>query len=307
MQGPTLNVVMYHYVRDLARTKFPGLKAMDLSAFRKQVDGFRENYEMASLESALAFLAGQYQPRRPMCLLTFDDGVKEHYSEVTPLLASRGIEGLFFIVTGCIESGVVAAVHKNHFLTAELGFAKWRKLFLDRLLAMGGAMPAVDAGVASRTYPWDEESAAQFKYFFNFLIPAALRDRVVADLFSEQLGDEGEFARNLYVSWAEAKQMQAEGMVLGGHTNTHRSLSSMDPEERRADLRECRRLLDQRVKHQYRTPFSYPYGKRDSFTQDSIERLCELNFCCAFSTEMGANQPGTDPYVIQRVDCNRAA
>src|SRR5215470_5585259 len=98
-----LRVVMYHYVRDLPRTQFPRLKGILIDDFRQQVDELSSKYEMASVESALDFMTGEYRPRRDLCLLTFDDGLKEHYAYVTPILAETGIQGLFFLITGCLE------------------------------------------------------------------------------------------------------------------------------------------------------------------------------------------------------------
>ena len=59
-----LRVVMYHYVRDLPRTQFPRLKGMLTEDFRHQVNELSSIYEMASIESALDFMTGEYRPRR---------------------------------------------------------------------------------------------------------------------------------------------------------------------------------------------------------------------------------------------------
>jgi peptidoglycan/xylan/chitin deacetylase (PgdA/CDA1 family) len=307
MDQPTLTVVMYHYVRAAERNPFPALKSMDLDSFVRQVNELRSRYEMATLESALALLRGEYMARRPLCLLTFDDGVQDHYQEVGPVLADRGIQGVFFLVTGCMEEGVVAAVHKNHFLTAGLGFAEWQRRFRSRARAMGVEMPDGDAATAVRTYPWDTADVAAFKYAFNFQLPAAERDAIVDELFAEEFGDESTFARELYLSWDDARDMQCDGMVFGGHTHRHQPLASLSPAQLRTDLEECRRILDLRLRPQPQTPFSYPYGKRDSFTAEAARRLRELEFCCAFSTESGRNQAGADRFAIQRVDCKHAA
>jgi peptidoglycan/xylan/chitin deacetylase (PgdA/CDA1 family) len=302
-----LLVVMYHYVRGAGRNPFPALKSLEADLFRRQVDALRSRYEMATLESALALLRGEYRGRRPLCLLTFDDGVKDHYREVTPVLVDRGIQGLFFLVTGCMEEQVVATVHKNHFLTAQLGLAEWQRRFVERAGRMGVALPAVDGEAAARTYPWDTPEAAAFKYRFNFRLPAAAREPVVAELFAEEFGAEAAFARELYVSWEEARRMQMGGMVLGGHTHRHEALAAMPAAEMERDLAECRRILDLRMLPQPQTPFSYPYGKRDSFTGAAVERLRQLDFCCAFSTEAGRKGVGADCYALQRVDCRQAA
>ena len=128
-----LHVVMYHYIRDLPNTLFPRIKGMLISDFCKQLTLLQDHYEMATLQSALDFLGGSYTPTQDLCLLTFDDGLKEHYTEVTPLLVDSGIQGLFFPITSCLEGQCVAPVHMNHFLIAELDFEFYQRAFLQRL------------------------------------------------------------------------------------------------------------------------------------------------------------------------------
>ncbi len=301
-----LHVVMYHYVRDLPRTRFPRLKAMLARDFREQVTALSGTYEMCGLDAAIDYLEGRYQPKRPLCLLTFDDGVKDHYYEATAELASRKIPGLFFLITDCVENRRVAPVHMNHFLTASLDFAAYRAEFLERVGPAAAALSRVDIPVARRTYVWDDEQAAIFKYFFNFLLEPVVRDEAIAGMFERHVGPEREFADSLYVSWDEARQMQNEGMILGGHTHRHRPCSSLTEAELTEDLSLCRRLLDANLAPQPLWPFSYPYGKADSYTPQTVAELQRLGFHCSFSTEPGSNQPGAGLFAIRRVDCKVA-
>ena len=304
-----LHVVMYHYVRDLPRTAFPRIKGMLVDDFVRQVDGLAERFEMAGLESALDFLAGRYEPSRDLCLLTFDDGVREHYDTVTPILAERGIQGLFFLITGCLTDRRVAEVHKSHFLMAALSFDEYRRRFFAALDGWNGERlreSEADAEKACRTYPWDEPATARFKHFFNFVLDPALRARATAELFEAALGRESSFADALYLSWAEAREMQRAGMALGGHTHSHRPIAAMPDPEMRADLDCCRRSLTERLSPQPAWPFSYPYGKSDSFSEAAVEHLRNQGYDCAFTTESGPNQPGADLFRLQRVDCKLA-
>ena len=301
-----LHVVMYHYVRDLANTRFPRLKAMQADDFREQVHMLAGTHEMCGLEAAMDYLAGRYQPKRPLCLLTFDDGVKDHFDVVTAELSKRKIPGLFFLITDCVENRRVAPVHMNHFLTAFLDFAEYRAEFLERVGPDVAGLGKVLAPVARRTYVWDDEPAAIFKYFFNFVLEPEVRDAAIAGMFEQHIGPEAEFADGLYVDWAEARQMQKEGMIMGGHTNRHRPCASLTEGELRDDLGLCRYYLETNLEPQPLWPFTYPYGKEDSYTPATVTELRRLGFDCAFSTEPGANQPGADRYSIRRVDCKVA-
>lgn len=296
-------MVMYHYVRDLPNTPFPGIKGMLTRDFEEQVDTLAGHYEMATLESMLAFLGGRYEPKRNLCLLTFDDGLKDHFTDVLPILAERNIQGLFFVVTSCLEEHRVLSVHKNHFLMAALDFEEYRDGVLNCLAELSPETGAeVDMAAAQRTYRWDTPEVAALKYLLNFRLPEALRDRLLDMLFAQYLGDEAEFSRQLYLSWDEAREMQSKGQVIGGHTHTHVPLAKLEDERQRADLEKCAEILHERVKSQGLWPFSYPYGKSDTFNPFTIQTLRGLGFACSFSTEVGTNEVKTDPYSIRRID-----
>ncbi|HLH20631.1 MAG TPA: polysaccharide deacetylase family protein [Bryobacteraceae bacterium] len=304
-----LRVVMYHYVRDLPRTPFPRLKGMLLDDFRQQVTALGAQFEMASIESAMDFLSGEYRPRRDLCLLTFDDGLKEHYRDVAPFLAEKRIRGAFFLITSAVDERRLAAVHMNHFLLAKLPFEEYADAFFRKALALApdGFTPlTADTARAAQTYPWDPPEVARFKYVFNFGMDPDLRDRAVRDLFTTHISDEASFADSLYVTWDEARRMQKMGMSIGGHTHQHKPLANLSPGELNWDLETCHRLLHQHLAPQAVWAFSYPYGKKDSFHIRAVRKLQQLNFRCGFSTEVSDNRRGSDAYTIGRTDCKKA-
>jgi len=53
-----LSIVMYHYVRDLALSRYPAIKGLDVVQFRKQLDFFGQNYNIVQMENVLEALAG---------------------------------------------------------------------------------------------------------------------------------------------------------------------------------------------------------------------------------------------------------
>jgi peptidoglycan/xylan/chitin deacetylase (PgdA/CDA1 family) len=304
-----LHVVMYHYVRDLPRTRYPNIKGMMLDKFREQIAWFACNYEIAPLEVALAFLRGTYQPAHDLCMFTFDDGLKEHSTDVTPILAEYKIQGLFGVITSCIDDHIVAPVHMNHFLMAVMEFNAYRIAFMRRLNEINpDAMSTmrIDPKIAQKSYPLDTQEIASFKFLFNFSLDASLRDTIVKNLFETYIGDQKQFAQELYMNWEDIRQLQRAGMLVAGHTHWHRPLSTLSDDELKTDLRVSRGLLDQNLEPQELWPFSYPYGKKNSYTGTSISLLQQLGYDCAFNTEAGANTPDTPAFELNRIDCNGA-
>src|ERR1700676_769497 len=240
--------------------------------------------------------------------MTFDDGLKEHYAEVTPILLEQRIQGVFFPITSCMEDKTVAPVHMNHFLLATLEFERYRTLFMNALHVSGfdeHTQTPVDQNAARCVYPLDNSEVAEFKYLFNFILPFARRDAVIKNLFEEWIQEEAAFANTLYLSWAEASEMQQGGMVIGRHSHVHRPLATLETSDLNRDLDRCRQLLHANLKPQEYWPFSYPYGKGNSFDGRVVAILRRLGFCCSLCTDNGMNLPGVDLFAIRRVDCKQ--
>lgn len=300
---PELTVVMYHYVGDAAALGLPRLRSMDTAAFAAQVDALRAWGEPATLDSALDFLAGAYESRRDLFLLTFDDGLRGHGEHVFPILRSRGIQGLFMITTSCLEEQRVLGVHKNQLLTATLEPAEYERAVRTRVAdLLGEIAPPPSDGEVRKWYRWDEPGAARFKYFLNFQVPSPTRDAVLDELFARYFGDEPEFSKRLYLTWPELMDMQADGMLVGGHSHRHDVMAELEPDRQRDDLARSLDVLRHRVHPQAAWPFSYPFGNPDSFTPATVRILGEVGYRCAFARERGANLPGQDIFRIHRVD-----
>ena len=121
-------IVFYHYVRDVERTPFPGIKALSVAGFEAQLDWLQARYDVIdgpTFERAVLAGAGF---DRPTALLTFDDGFVDHYEHVFPLLRSRGLGGIFFLAGATLgEHPVLLNVHKTHFLLSQLGADRFRR------------------------------------------------------------------------------------------------------------------------------------------------------------------------------------
>jgi hypothetical protein len=163
-------------------------------------------------------------------------------------------------------------------------------------------LPAVDPATVAKTYRWDTREVSAFKYMLNFQLSEEVKNQVLGQLFKRHFGDSAAFSRELYVQWDEARQMQAAGMLLGGHTHAHQVLATLSAEEQRRDLARCMELLQANLASQPAWPFCYPYGKPNSFNAHSKAALQQLGFACSFSTIVGNNEPGEDTFAIQRID-----
>jgi peptidoglycan/xylan/chitin deacetylase (PgdA/CDA1 family) len=101
-------ILMYHYVS--TPPNFSDELRVRLStepvAFREQMRYLAENgYTTVDLYDLHLAITNQRElPEKPV-ILTFDDGHRDHYTNVFPILQEFGLQGTFFIITEFVDQG----------------------------------------------------------------------------------------------------------------------------------------------------------------------------------------------------------
>ena len=109
---------MYHYVRPNS-INYPFFKNLDLDLFSKQLDYFQKQYGFLSKKD-YQYSVKTGVPKKGV-VLTFDDGLKDHYNYVLPELNKRGLWGIFYIPTAQYSSNKLLGVHRVHYLKGKYG------------------------------------------------------------------------------------------------------------------------------------------------------------------------------------------
>ena len=292
-----LTVMMYHYIRDPgdAAEAGSGILGMSTSAFETQLDELSKRHIFVTWSDVRRALQGMRTLPSSACLLTFDDGVRDHYLHVFPRLCARKISGLFFILDRQENKGLTLA-HKIHFLLAKLGLAGLRQAIWEKL------------NVQQR----DRFIQAEKKYQLQYppisidrrinLLKAVLQrnlsdevDPLLSDLFEKHVGSENEIARSYYLNPEQIQEMSAGGMNFGGHSHSHPWFDWIDAKARAAEIEASAGWLRQFEPGPW--AFAYPYG---GITDDSPDLLKEHGFIAAFTTQSQIRH--TDSYLIGRLD-----
>ena len=108
-----LTIIMYHYVRDLPRTRFPEFKGLLTSQFEGQLDYITQHYTVCGVQQVIATTRGEGELPSNACILTFDDGFIDHYVTVFPMLEERGIIGSFYPSAKAVEECRLLNTHKS--------------------------------------------------------------------------------------------------------------------------------------------------------------------------------------------------
>jgi peptidoglycan/xylan/chitin deacetylase (PgdA/CDA1 family) len=292
-------VVFYHYVRDVERTPYPGIKALSTADFAAQLDWLATRFRIIDSPTFERAALGEARLDEPTALLTFDDGFVDHYASAYREMRRRGIGGIFFVAGATLEERPsLLNVHKTHFLLSALGAERFGTVVEARLKGVAtGSAPAREG-----IYRYDEAPDVRAKRLLNYELPYAIADRVLDELFREHIGDPEAFARELYLNADMIAEMARGGMTFGYHTRSHPVLSRLSRAGQAAELGEgvalVRRLTGQRT-----VPFCYPYGFPHTYNQDTLDALADAGYSVAFNTvREPARLPAPSRYELPRFD-----
>jgi peptidoglycan/xylan/chitin deacetylase (PgdA/CDA1 family) len=292
-----LTVMMYHYIRDRGdeAESGTGIPGMTVQAFETQLDELSKQHTFVTWPDVRAALQEDKSLPNSACLLTFDDGVLDHYINVFKILQRRNISGLFFAM-GCCENAGLTLPHKIHFLLAKLGLTGLRDAIWEKLNPEQKERFTQAEKKYQQKYP-----PLSIDNRINLLKAVLQRDLssemdiVLSDLFDMHVGSESETARNYYLNSEQIREMAAGGMHFGGHSRSHPWFDWIDAEARTNEIKASAGWLEQFEAGPW--AFAYPYG---GLSEDSPRLLNEHGFVAAFTTQTQIRH--SDPYFIGRLD-----
>lgn len=292
-----LTVMMYHYVRDPGDVAEAGsgIPGMPVKTFIAQLDELSKHHTFVKWLDVQAAIREARPLPASACLLTFDDGVCDHYLNVFNILHDRGISGLFFVLARRERDGLTLA-HKIHFLLAKLGLVELRNSIWNELNS------------AQRERFKQAEERYERNYQFNSIerqidiLKAVLQrdlstdaNLLLRDLFERYIGSEQETTRSYYLNIDQIREMSSGDMHFGGHSQTHPWFDWIDAEQREVEIKASAELLSQIEPGPW--AFAYPYG---GLSNDSPGILKGHSFIAAFTTRTRLRHH--NPYFIGRLD-----
>lgn len=270
---------MYHYVR-IPDIRIPYFKFLHFKNFKKQLDYFQSNYQI------LDPLVISKSVSADGIVLTFDDGLKDHFDYVMPELIKRNLKAIFYISTGVYQKNKLLDVHRLHMLLGKYGgtfiYKRLKSLITDEML--------VDAHVEEfkkLTYLTQENDDFTtivkriVNYFMNYMYREDVMDQLMSDLFD----DEEKLSASFYLSKNEIRDMHNQGMLIGSHTVNHKVMSKLSSEEQEFEIEKSFSFLETITKGLKCKTFCYPYGGFHTFTNETEKILEKHHSSFAFNVE----------------------
>lgn len=303
-----LTIVMYHYIRDFSRTRYPGIKGLDVGGFRRQLDYLEQAYNIVRMEEVMAALFGDVDLPPDAALLTFDDGYREHFDTAFPILHDRGLQGSFFPPVAPVRDGALLNVNRVHFILASVASAASLGAAVDDAVRAAddpdvGSVEAYRAEWAHSSR-FDDAETIYVKRMLQTALPPAMREAVARELFDRFVGvDEATFAAEQYMNEDQARLMVDCGMFFGSHGRSHFWLDQVDQPTREHEIKGSLAFLaDIGMPVDEGWVMCYPFGGWD---QQLVETLRQHRCTVGLTTRVGVAQIGVDdPLTLPRFDTN---
>ncbi|MCI8938517.1 MAG: polysaccharide deacetylase family protein [Dorea sp.] len=255
--------------------------------FEQQMEYLHKYYPIFRFEDEWA------EPGEDGIVVTFDDGYGDNLDYALPILEKYHIPATIFVTTGYVNG------NQEYW---------WDELarILTRDLAYPDRFELKDS---LYRYTWETDSLEKRVDMLRSLHWLLKLDDEVerANSWLEQLrrwagvGLEGR-KENLPADLNGLHALaQSEYITIGGHTVNHRSLGAQTKEHQQYEIGASVRFLEKELGKKIEV-FSYPFGSRMHFNEDTFDVCRQCGIKKAASTLKGIWIEGMHPYTVPRME-----
>lgn len=304
-----VTIVMYHYIRDLKYSRYKEIKGLDHRLFREQVLYLKKNYNIIKMEDLIAAIdVGEDLPDKA-CLLTFDDGYKDHFDCVFPILDKYNLKGSFYPPAKVFSNREILFVNKIHFVLATVGYLNINKLLAKIYEKIDNYTAEYNLNTKeyyfnklAKPNEFDVKEIIFVKRLLQVELEKEVREKITNELFNEFVSnDEEAFANELYMSNDQLECLLRNGMHIGSHGYNHDWLNSLDENEQEQEIVKSINFLNSIGVHDNYT-MCYPYGGHNEIT---LKILTKYKFKVGLTTIFDvADIKENNKLQLRRLDTN---
>ncbi len=304
-----VNIVMYHYVRELQGSRYPKIKGLDYSLFKQQIEFFSKNYNVITMEEIIAYYKeGVPIPEQAM-LLTFDDGYIDAYTYILPILNEYKMQGSFFISGKTFKEHCLLDVNKIHYILASASIDILCKELFRQLDDYRGIKADWNYDSNDKLFNkyavsgrFDDKNTIFFKRILQTILPEELRNLISSNIFAKYVNvSEEVLAKELYLSIDQMRFMKRSGMFFGIHGYDHYWLNQLDSAQLQKDINQALICMDELIDKDCWV-MNYPYG---SYSGEVVEYVKGKKCFLGLSTNVGISDLEKDNrFILPRFDTN---
>ncbi len=273
-------VLNFHRVRDEPTAFHDDLIEVNSRQFREHLEWLGRRTEFISEEK----IAGLHPGGKPKMLITFDDGYADSHEVIAPILERAGIPAIFFIAPGVLDKRQLGAWDRIAYLVKKFKGKQFRFRGRDFIMARGPRTVYLELAKWSQSSLPDRGDEFVAELGATLEIPLATPEMMGREL----------------VTWDQVRDLKRRGFSIGGHSYSHRVLSSLSL----ADQEEEMKLTRQRLEEEqiYPRSFAFPFGTPNTYSWETREaaKNAGFEFIFSFSGQIPRAR-NIDPIRIDRV------
>lgn len=300
-----MKCIMYHYVRR-EKQEMPEFFYLHIDDFEKQIDYFCKNYHIVTHKEFDDCLE-KNEIIENSILLTFDDGLSDHYEFVYPILKKRNLWGIFYLPTKPYEEKVLLDVHRTHYLIGKYGGEKIFQV-INSLVTENDLIEGNKDFFANKTYTKQDNDifTTKVKQIVNYYMKPDRKSNLLKKTMNILNEDEEFLSTQYYLNKEQINEMIDGGMSIGSHAHSHTLLSKLDFYNQDKEICKSIEILKNLTQSKMISSFCYPYGGSQSYNNKTLEILKQYGFKSAISVESRdvTQSDLKSKYEIPRYDCN---
>ena len=306
IQQKKIYIITYHYVRDVKKSIYPNLKALETKKFIEQINFFTKNFNLLNYDDFNEILLSKKIPRKPSILLTFDDGYIDHYENVFPILQKKKASGIFYVPIKTLENKKVLDVNKIHFILEKEQNRKKILMLIENYTKkyLNKNLDQLNVNKIHLNNRWDDKDTFLIKKLLQFHLTDKLRIKIIDKLFKKLINfSEKEFSKKIYMNKNHLTEMKNNNMYFGIHGFDHLRLGLLNAEEQKEEIRKSILSFKKMGFNTNNLSICYPYG---SYNNETLKIIKKNNFKFGVTLRINEinNKELNNPFELPRFDCN---
>ena len=291
--------VCYHYIRSNEKKRYKRILGLPSDEFERQVVFLKKNYQILSLNDVDNLHNGNLFLKKMGMLITFDDGLKDHYL-AAKILSKHGIKGVFFIPTCILTDKTPANPIIIHYAIAIFGISKFLVEFQNALKHTMIPKKDFEFLFEKMDNPWKkiEEIKLIFKYRLNYKQSRKILLYVYNELLKNSFPH---IFDDMHLTNSQIKQILKMGHSVGVHTHSHISVAAtkLSKSDFKKEMIQPKKILEKEFGKSI-ISFSYPFGEKNDYllSEQLLKKTKMYNM--AFTVEHKTNSNKSSPLELGR-------
>jgi peptidoglycan/xylan/chitin deacetylase (PgdA/CDA1 family) len=255
--------------------------------FSRQIQFLKSSYDVISLDDAVARLKSDNWFDHDTMVITIDDGYRDNYEHVWPILESNQTPALIYLTTEPLDSGFTTFI--DALLRAIENTAEASIDMSEYGLGRLALLSATDKKTAIEKMDGHGQGldAGKRMEFLNNVLPK-LGFTTNDKLFTDGM-----------LTWEQVRSMNSNLIRFGAHTHNHPVMSRLSPEQAQFEIETSQKRIAAETGSPVRH-FAYPYGSHTAINETAVKAVAACDFDSAVVL-YNAPINSEEPYRLGRV------